>query len=227
MNSASLRGMLVVLQNPVGVLYITETFTRGQNKRRQKIHWWRKSHCERIAVERSERRSAFYGATRSDTLECTSVMISFGRTAGRTDASCYKASGLDLEILSGELTHCQVSGVWTPSVQTKCRIVKVQLWNQAVNFSCFCSSASSWRRLSPTSRSCCVFTCRWWSATDGQRTLSKMGNIKSVLRSTMGQQRLNILSLGSIERDVLRLLSSMTILLALKLARLCCSLKLT
>jgi len=38
----------------------------------------------------------------------------------------------------------------------------------------------------------------------GERTFSKMGIIKSVLRSTMGQQRLNMLSLISIERDVLR-----------------------
>ena len=38
----------------------------------------------------------------------------------------------------------------------------------------------------------------------GERTFSKMGIIKSVLRSTMGQQRLNMLSSMSIERDVLR-----------------------
>jgi len=38
----------------------------------------------------------------------------------------------------------------------------------------------------------------------GERTFSKMGIIKSVLRSTTGQQRLNMLSLMSIERDVLR-----------------------
>jgi len=34
--------------------------------------------------------------------------------------------------------------------------------------------------------------------------VSKMGIIKSVLRSTIGKQRLNMLSLMSIERDVKR-----------------------
>jgi len=38
----------------------------------------------------------------------------------------------------------------------------------------------------------------------GERTFFKMGIIKSVLRSTMGRQRLNMLSLMIIERDVLR-----------------------
>jgi len=40
----------------------------------------------------------------------------------------------------------------------------------------------------------------------GERTFSKMGiiKIKSVLHPTMGQQRLTMLSLMSIERDVLR-----------------------
>ena len=38
----------------------------------------------------------------------------------------------------------------------------------------------------------------------GERTFFKMGIIKSVLRSTMGWQRLNMLSLMIIERDVLR-----------------------
>ena len=57
--------------------------------RRQKItdgenRTTRKSYCECIAVERQQcnihraRRSAVYGATRSDTLECTPVTISFG-----------------------------------------------------------------------------------------------------------------------------------------------------
>jgi len=42
------------------------------------------------------------------------------------------------------------------------------------------------------------------SSCSGERTFSKLGIIKSVLCSTMGQQRLNMLSLMTIERDVLR-----------------------
>ena len=38
----------------------------------------------------------------------------------------------------------------------------------------------------------------------GERTFSKLGIIKNVLRSTIGQGRLNMLSLMSIERDILR-----------------------
>ena len=38
----------------------------------------------------------------------------------------------------------------------------------------------------------------------GERTFSKMGIIKSLLRSTTGQQRLNMLSLMSIELDGVR-----------------------
>jgi hypothetical protein len=38
----------------------------------------------------------------------------------------------------------------------------------------------------------------------GERSLSKLGIIKNELRSTIGQERLNMLSLMSIEHDILR-----------------------
>ena len=68
-----------------------------------------------------------------------------------------------------------------------------------------------------------IYLCMMTSNCSGERSFSKLKKIKSDLRSTMGQQRLSMLSLMSIENDIVSSLNYTELIdeFAIKKARKC------